>query len=497
MKPTDYTKYINMQELKEALEKRKQESIGTTFSNNVYSIQDIEFAGSINWPEINPRTDEVMEEKVKDIYISIEKNFEGDYIIYYYDEEQNLLAIDMQDNRGIMSTDKSIDYAFHEKNDIIDFQTQFKNLKTKDNLSLNELDAELDTISQELNIPKEQILSNLKEMNTDLEKISKELGISKEQIISVSKSLNSNSENKDKKDEKIKLKEDEEQSSNQKQENPQNKDQKKDNPNIKQETDLSQKVNEKYTLGDVLGVQEGEKLVAVYSSAVENNQTTTKFTFLIEDKDGNFSRCDNLQQIAGNSPTNDIYASNYNGYDVQKTNVNSMYQVKSPLSSENYVLTSNIGTMGTVDLGLGQAPKLKGINNSETSLVTTPLKTSSTYNTKTEVKENLLSYHSEKYKADKRSNEAKMHNDGCEITMYEVDGDTSTGHQHSTISDEEMDNMLQKLWQEKEDEYFSYDSFTSDFFKTYLDNNLSPSAEEFDAACKRCENEHSRTNNSN
>ena len=190
---------------------------------------------------------------------------------------------------GIIPTGKSIDYALKNNTD---FLSEINSLDINNELSLNEVNTELDRISKELNISKEQILS-IAQVDYDL-----------------------NQKNKDKDSDKIKLKNEEEKTNDKKQEKNQNNDVKKKNPNIKQETNLSQKINNKYTLGDILGVPENGKLVAVYSSDVENNTSSTKFTFLIQDKDGNFMPCENLQLVGGNLPTNDIYASNYDGSSV-------------------------------------------------------------------------------------------------------------------------------------------------------------------------------------
>ena len=464
MQKIDYNIYTKMEELKKFLnEKQLMKKIPS-------EIEDIKFAGTIDWTEINPKDGTKIPSK-KDIYICKEKDASGNIILKYFDENQKCIAINS--GNGIISTKESISYALNNNSD---FLSELNNLDINNELSLNDVNNQLNRISEELNISKEQILS-IAQVNYDFIK-----------------------KNKDENSDKIKLKKDENTPHNV-QEKSQNNNTKKKRPNIKQETNLNQRINNKYTLGDILGVPEGGKLVTVYSSDVENNTSSTKFTFLIEDKDGNFMPCENLQLIGGNLPTNNVYSSNYDGTSVKMEQVNSMYRVKSPYSNENYVITADIGSMGTIDLGIGQAPRLQGMSSSKTALVTAPLKTSSTYNTQTETKETLLSYHSGIYAADERSSEAKNHNDDCEITMYEVDGDITTGHQHSTYDvdeiDKNIDNMLIELYNEKGDDYFSYDSFKSDFIKTYLNGNTTPDDEELASACKRCENEHSRTQDRN
>lgn len=464
---------------------KRMENLKEHIENNKYSeVADIIFIGSIDWMQKDLHAGANIKTK-KDIFISVEKSRDGKTIFKYYDDEKNLLAIDFNDARGIMPTEKSqkmLEYFKENGVDDLDFLSQFRDLGTT-GISLDET-------------------------NTELEKVAKELNLSKEQILSISKVESAKQEEKDKdKEKKIKLKEDKDAKTSVEESNKEKKEEaSKANPNIKQETDLSQKVNEKYTLGDILGVPEGGKLVAVYSDAVENNTNSSRFTFLLQDKDGNFSRLNNLEQVAGTHPTNNVYASNYDGSDVTKDDVNSMYKIKSPFSNENYVLTARIGSMGTIDLGLGQAPRFQGINDSQTSLVTIPLKTNQTYNTKPEVKNELLAYHSEygRSAADVRVKEANSHNDNCKLTMDEIDGDPNTGHNHDSykeehdnklddtknLSDKEIDDALNDLFNERgKDEFFSYENFKADFIETYLDGNTNQTRDDFESACNNYKNE--------
>ena len=486
MKVTDYDFYIKMIELQNRLETNlaKLEKQGKIPN----AIDDIQYAGTIDWIEIDSITNSEIP-VYKEIYISIEKKSNGNIITKYYDENMSEpIAIDFHDSNGIVATKSSIAYSLLKTEDGKDFKSQFENIKVRKPLSLKELVNDISALSRESGMSKEQILSILKEKDDELEKISRVSGTSKEDILSISniddtdKSLKSDEKGKIILDNKQKPSLDD---------NANNSEIKKDNPNIKQETDLNQKVNNRFTLGDVLGVPEDGKLVVVYSSAVKDNTSTTKFTFLIQEKDGNFKPCDNLELVGGTRPANDVYASNYDGSNVEKDHVNSEYIVKGPLANKRFVLTANTGSFGTIDLGIGQAPKLQGVN--EAPIVTTPLKTTSTYNTHSETKETLHSYNSGMYSADDRGKEASSHTEDCKLTEQNVDGNTNTGHQHESDFSH-IDTRLSELYDEKGcNEYFTFESFRSDFFKTYLNGNESPTESEFENACKRYENEHSLT----
>ena len=456
MENLDPNIYKKMEELKKFV---------TAKQKGEYKNNDIIFVGSINWIEKDSITGKDFEIK-KDIYISVENKSKDDFIFKYYDldnkEKPNLLAVDQ--GNGIIPTVKNLEYSMQKRESNLDFKSQIQNLEAKKGISLNQTNEELDKISKQFDMPKDKILAIA---NVDLDN-------------QVTK----------KEEEKIQLKENKEKENTLDENNKENrKEIKKNNPNIKQETDLNQKVNERYTLGDIIGETGGGKLVAVYSDAVENNTNSTKFTFLIKDKDGNFSRPKHLEQMSGTHPTNDVYASNYDGSRVTKTHVDSSYKI----NNNNYALTVKIGTMGDLDLGLSQRSIYQG--EEKAPLMTVPLKTSQTYNTRPEVKEKLLAYHSEhgRSAADVRAKEARSHDDECELTMYEVDGDPETGHKHEddhyTMPKEKMENMLIKLYEEKQDQYFTYDSFKDDFYKTYLKENFDPTQEEFDNALKRCEDD--------
>ena len=68
-------------------------------------------------------------------------------------------------------------------------------------------------------------------------------------------------------------------------------------------------------------------------------------------------------------------------------------------------------------------------------MVTTPLKTTSTYYTNKEIRESINSSHDGVYQPTNRSNEAGTHSENCNLTVDEVDGKEETGHHHQSESD--------------------------------------------------------------
>lgn len=364
---------------------------------------DISYLGTLSINE----TDKVTNKDVQntyDIYVSIEKKQPEDenqsnYIYRFYNKDGKLLAINLNDDKGIIPT------------------VEFVDILSKDNLS------QLDTFlySQE---------NSFNQIDMNLEKISKACGVPKKEILAIAETheISEDSIKKPENDEKIHLKND-----NKKSEKQSPKSKAQIEALEKQSTDLNQKVTETDTLGDVLGIPQGGKLVAVYSDSIENGEkNTTKFSFLLKDKDGNYSEIPNIEQAGGINPNTDVSQSNENGDNVKKGDVNSIYQIKGTGNIE-YLLTANIGSHGTIELGIGQRDKTQGIN--ESNLVTTPLKTTSTYYTNKEIRESINSSHDGVYQPTNRSNEAGTHSENCNLTVDEVDGKEETGHHHQSESD--------------------------------------------------------------
>lgn len=383
---------------------------------------DVSFFGTIELEEL----DNTMKTSVKntyDIFISIEDGPQGP-VYKFYNKEQELIAINLNDGQGTLPTAKFADVLPPE--------------------IINQLD-------EFIYIPE----NSLNQLNYDLEKMSQTLGISKEHIISIAYTSHEEKKSDDKKKDadKIHLKDENElkkDNNTKKQKSPE--EVKKLEALETQQTSLSQKVNDRYTLGDILGVPNDGTLVAVYSDSIENgnHQNHTKFSFLIKDKEGNYSECPNIEQVGGITPDAQIAASSSKGDEVETKQVNSLYRIKSSNNIE-YMLTANIGSQGTIDLGIGQRDKTKGVNSSDLATVTTPLKTTSTYYTTPETREALNGTKDGYKQATRRVEEGQKHlNKDCNATKEEFDGDKDTGHTH--IEEEsETSSIPQPAYKEVEE----------------------------------------------
>ena len=377
---------------------------------------DISYFGTLSINETDIVTDKDIP-NTYDIYVSIEKKQPEnenklEYIYKFYNRDGILLAIDFNDGKGILSTAEFVDVLSRDNLE------QLNNFLYSQENSFNQIDMNLEKISKACGVPKKEILA-----------IAETHEISKDSI------------EKPENDEKIHLKN---KNKNVKDQNPKSK--AKIKALEKQSTDLNQNINANQTLGDILGIPQGGKLVAVYSDSIENGKNNnTRFTFLLKDNDENYSEIPNIEQAGGINPNTDVAQSNENGDTVKKGNVNSIYKIKGTGNIE-YLLTANIGSHGTIELGIGQRDKTQGIN--ESNLVTTPLKTTSTYYTNKETREAINSSYSGNYQPTNRSNEAAKHDDKkCSITVDEVDGKKETGHQHhlessyyANIADEILNN---------------------------------------------------------
>ena len=242
---------------------------------------DMSYFGVLSVSETDKATNKDIQ-NAYDIYVSIEKKQPEDenqsnYIYRFYNKDGKLLAINLNDDKGILPS------------------TEFVDILSKDNLS------QLDTFlySQE---------NSFNQIDMYLEKISKASGIPKREILATAETheMSNDSIEKKENDEKIHLKNDDK---NNEEQNPKSK--AKIEALEKQSTDLNQKVTETDTLGDILGIPQGGKLVAVYSDSIENGKkNNTKFTFLLKDKDGNYSEIPNIEQVGGINPNTDVAQSN-------------------------------------------------------------------------------------------------------------------------------------------------------------------------------------------
>ena len=127
-----------------------------------------------------------------------------------------------------------------------------------------------------------------------------------------------------------------------------------DNVYAKSEIKLNKLVDDRYTLGSILGVEDpNATLICVDSCDITGGKgSNSQFSFLIKYPDGRIEQAPMLSQEDGTSPDRDIYASNRDGSDIDKITARSMYRVHSPLG--DFMISATYGVTGTLDVQLGK-----------------------------------------------------------------------------------------------------------------------------------------------
>lgn len=218
---------------------------------------DIKYLGIISVPT-DTKTGKAM--ITKDLFVLIDTFPDGSPLIRYYDESGKLLAGRGDDGMLFVSSGLS--------NEDIGFLDEIDNIDETQEISLNELDKELDKVSKALGISKDKILSMSKvELDTAIDQSDKkQLDLSDDKVLS------------------------------QNEIDEQNKDV-LENLEVKQEIDLDKKIDDRYTLADVFDVQAGSELIVVDSDEIEDNENTTRFSCAIRTPDGKIQSADMLTQV--------------------------------------------------------------------------------------------------------------------------------------------------------------------------------------------------------
>lgn len=347
---------------------------------------DVKYLGSISIDEEMQGTNVTI---IKDIFAVTVYTPDGDTVVKYYDKSKTFLGAKNVDGKLY----PSINYAKED----IDFLNEINELDETQAVSLNELEEEL-------------------------EKVSKALGISKKTIRQMSEAeLDKAIKEKD----SIDISDEDDLGLSPEQEEEKNKDA-LENIKGKQEIDLNMKIDDKYTLADVLGVAHGSKLIAVASHKINNNTNSTRFSCLIKSPDGEISIPENLKQVGGTHSDKNVYETNRDGSKVSKEEVQSTFAIDSPIV-KNSVVTIRYGQMGYLEVGYGQMDK-----TSHRDVISENLETSRTYPVTREVR-NEFSKSKGEYNATNKIDEIKEHEDlGCDnLTLDEADGNPNTGHTHS------------------------------------------------------------------
>lgn len=349
---------------------------------------DVKYLGTISKDEYSSNG---VVRVTKDVIAMIDVTPEGQTIIKYYDENQNLIA-----GRGL---DGELFPSQDYMSDDLGFLSEIDSLDETEGISLTELDNELSEISKKLGISKSDIIKMSK---AELDEVIAER---ETETIDVSDDVLPGliDEEKNKQNEAA-LK----------------------NLNSKQEIDLNKKIDDRLTLAEVLGVPEGSKLIVVYSDQIKDNANSTRFSCIIQSSDGSLQNADMLTQVGGKESDKNVYETNRDGSKVDKKVVQSSYSINSPLV-KNGILTVRIGQMGTIEVGYGQINK-----TSHKDAFTERLEAKETYPITSSVRSEFGKNKGTDNISDKL-NEIKEHEkNGCKnMTILEADGNINTGHVHS------------------------------------------------------------------
>ena len=399
---------------------------------NQKDLKDIMYCGKLELIDTDKATNQKIK-IIKDVYIPMEKINDNDELFFkILDENGDVMAV--QSKTGFFPSAKYLDLMNSPEN--ANALSILKEYASREGLTLSGMDKEINQIAKELNLSKEEILS-----------ISK---TSYNEEIHKDNNKEENEENLE--EEKIHLKEENQED---KKEEEQKQNEKALNKiNTKQKASLSQKIDGVNTLGSILNIPSNGELYVVYSDDIYGNTNNTRFSFLVKDSDGNFTQPENLKQISGNHSSLNIAESNRDGSNITQKQVYSSYMIKGTNNIE-YVLTANIGSHGTIDLGFGQLDKTQGINSQDSTAITVPIETTNTfYQTQREVKDDLVNPREGTRQATERVNELENHKENeCDenLTSKEVDGDKSTGHVHEEDNSQiliENDTALETLAKE-------------------------------------------------
>lgn len=374
---------------------------------------DVKYLGVISFIEKTSQTEVTIS---KDIIALIDVTPDGNVITKYYDENQNFIA-----GRGV---DGELFPSESYKNDDLSFLSEIDNLDNSNSISLSELDKNLSDIARKLGISKTDILSMSK---TELDEV---LSIKDDDSVQLYDDVLPGlvDDEKDKNNENA-LK----------------------GISSKQEVNLNRKIDDKFTLADVLGVPASSKLIVVYSDMIKDNSNTTRFSCIIQGPNGELQNADMLNQVGGKDSDKNIYETNRNGSNVDKKVVQSSYSINSPLI-KNGILTIRIGAMGIIEVGYGQMDK-----NSHNDAFTQRLETKEMYPVTRTVRDEFSRNNGSDNISNKMDEIKEHEKNGCNsFSLAEADGNLNTGHVHCEdasnliLSDENAKDKIEEVFTPRE-----------------------------------------------
>lgn len=359
---------------------------------------NLSYLGSMVYDESDEKLPSSKVRNIHDVFVETIEDSNGNEIKKFFNENGKFL--------GATGLDGKIYPASEFSEQDLSFLGQLERLSNNRAISFDEYDKKLDDVSKHLGISKDKITS-LSELELD-QKINE----------------------KDEENEKISLDNDNSQTS---EEQSKQNEEALEKMNSKQEINMDKLVDDKHSLADILGVQPGCKLVAVYSDAIADNPNSTRFSLIIKNPDGSLEPANMLEQTGGIDSDKTVYETNHDGSSVSQVNVKSSFKIKTPSDASkegNYtdrILNVRYGSMGYIEVDYGEMDP-----TNHKYAFTQKLETDHDHYTTLEVREEFSNREGGERNITGNIQEIKVHQkNGCtNLTLAEADGDPNTGHQH-------------------------------------------------------------------
>ena len=207
--------------------------------------------------------------------------------------------------------------------------------------------------------------------------------------------------------------------------------------------DTNEKVTDRETIASLLRVEDKgyKKIAIVYSNKLQENDNTTRFSFVGIKSDGTVEKIDTLQQRYGKNPTKNVTSINRDGTEIEEKQVQSIYQIKG--EDENQ-LGVRIGPAGTIETSLIRTPRQ---DNQEALSI--PIETTSTLNKTTKEPMKLMN-RQKNYSVKEEIERVEEHKEAnCEekLTINDIDDDP-TNNTHEHVDQEYIQHCVDEIMQD-------------------------------------------------
>lgn len=207
----------------------------------------------------------------------------------------------------------------------------------------------------------------------------------------------------------------------------------------------NQKVTDKQTMASLLKVKDKNytAIHIIYSDAIENSGSNSRFAIVGIKEDGRAERIDTLEQAYGTNPNKKIQSLNADGSKVEQKQVKSIFKIK---GEDETQIAVDIGAMGTIEPTLVRTPAQ---DNGEA--ISIPIETYNVRPTTRQTRELMNQQRNTRVKEEiQRAEEHKKL--GCkDVSIKDINDDTNDDtHNHIQIVPEYLENCADKILGEDE-----------------------------------------------